>query len=76
MNLYNLGMPAEQISREINCGISVLKNLLRKEGIPFGVNKPRYFIFDLYGNLIEDETIGHFFVYDENNICLSNSDMI
>lgn len=52
MNLYNLGMPAEQISREINCGISVLKNLLRKEGIPFGVNKPRYFIFDLYGNLI------------------------
>ena len=41
-------MPAEQISRKINCGISVLKNLLRKEGIPFGVNKPRYFIFDLY----------------------------
>lgn len=50
--LYNQGISAEEISRKIGCGVSGLKNLLRKEGLPCGVERPRFYVFDIYQNLI------------------------
>lgn len=71
-NIIDIESVNEALASNSKLIFKFLRPATAAEQAEFGENSEAY----LYGNLIEDETIGHFFVYDENNICLSNSDMI
>ena len=71
-NIIDIESVNEALASNSKLIFKFLRPATATEQAELGENSEAY----LYGNLIEDETIGHFFVYDENNICLSNSDMI